>query len=76
MRKARHVIASAGGGWSVRQSGASRSTRTFGNQADAVRYARAAAKKERTDIFIHRADGSIRQVDSYGNDAYPPKSGR
>ena len=74
--RARHVIPNPSGGWSVRQSGAARASRTFGTQADAVRFAREAARKERTEVYVHRTDGTIREKDSYGRDPFPPKDGR
>ena len=73
MSKARHVIPSLGGGWSVRQSGSSRASRTFENQADAVRFAKQAAKKERTDVYIHREDGTVRDTNSYGRSSFASK---
>ena len=64
----RHVVANPKGGWSVRQSGSSRATRVFETRADAVKFAHQVAKKERTELYVHAKDGTIRQKDSY---AYP-----
>ena len=74
MSKARHVIPSPSGGWSVRQSGALKATRTFGNQADAVKFAKKAAKKAQTELYVHRADGTIRDVNSYRSDPFSPRT--
>jgi hypothetical protein len=39
-----------------------------------VDYARRKAKEERGDLFVHRDDGTIREMNSYGNDRpSPPK---
>ena len=72
----RHVVANPKGGWSVRQSGASRATRVFETQEDAVKFGKTVAKKERTELYVHRADGTIRQKDSYGADPMPPRDRR
>jgi hypothetical protein len=66
--KDRHVITNIGGGWSVHLSGASRASRIFDTQADAVRYARDLARRERTDLYVHRRDGTVRHKDSYADD--------
>ncbi len=66
--KARHVVVNPSGGWSVRQTGASRASKTFDSQAEAVRYGKETAKKERTELYIHRRDGTIRNKDDFGVD--------
>jgi hypothetical protein len=64
-KKYRHVVANASGGWSVRRAGAARATRTFSTQADAVKYGKEIARQERTDLYIHRRDGTVQEKDSY-----------
>ena len=32
-----------------------------------------AAKKSKSELFVHGRDGRIRERNSYGNDPYPPK---
>src|SRR4249920_3573746 len=55
MEKAsRHVIVNLRGGWSVYQSGKARATRVFETQRDAVKFGRSVAKKEGTDLYVHR----------------------
>lgn len=73
MSKGRHVVPSPSGGWSVRASGAARATKTFTTQADAIQHGKALARKDKGELFIHRADGTIRERNSYGNDPHPPK---
>ena len=74
MQKAtRHVISNPKGGWSVRQSGAARATRTFATQADAVKFAKQVAKRECTELYIHRRDGTIEAKDTYTPGPSRPK---
>jgi Uncharacterized protein conserved in bacteria (DUF2188) len=75
-RKARHVVPNPGGGWSVRHSGASRASKVFDKQADAVRYGREIAQKERTELYVHRSDGTIKLKDSFGVDPLAPRAKR
>ena len=73
MVKDQHVIANLRGGWSVRHTGAARATRVFDTQEDAVEFARDIARKERSDLYVHRRDGTIRERSSYGNDPFPAR---
>ena len=75
-KKTRHVVPNPRGGWSVRQSGASRATKVFDTQAEAVKYGKRMAKKERTEVFVHRKDGTIRQRDSYRDSPSPSRKKR
>jgi hypothetical protein len=72
----KHVVPSPAGGWSVKNSGAVRATRTFGTQAEAVKFGRTAAKKEHAELYVHGRDGTIKAKNSYGNDPFPPKDSR
>ncbi|WP_414644656.1 DUF2188 domain-containing protein [Bradyrhizobium sp.] len=74
--KDRHVIASIAGGWSVHASGASRASRRFERQSDAVRYARDLARRERTNLYVHRRDGTVKRWDSYADDRSPQRGKR
>jgi hypothetical protein len=60
-------------GWGVKKEGASRASRVFNTQAEAIDYARDQAKRDHSELFVHGEDGRIRQRDSYGNDPCPPK---
>lgn len=64
-----HVVPKHGGGWAVRRSGASRASRVFLTQRDAVQYAREIARKEGAELYVHRDDGTVRNRDSYGAEA-------
>lgn len=68
-----HVVPRDNDGWAVRKEGASRASKIFTTQADAVKYARELAQKEKAELYVHRRDGTIRERDSYGNDPFPPK---
>jgi hypothetical protein len=67
-----HVVPN-GEKWSVWRSGASRATKTFATQNEAIDRAREIARNQATELFVHGRDGRIRSRDSYGNDNYPPK---
>ncbi|MCK6438838.1 MAG: DUF2188 domain-containing protein [Planctomycetes bacterium] len=74
-KRNQHVVPDIRGGWSVRSAGASRATRIFDRQADAVEYARDVAKKSRGELYVHGRDGRITRKDSYstGSSPHPPK---
>lgn len=75
-KKGLHVVPSPRGGWAVRQSGASRATRTFETQDDAIVFARGEAKKTSGELYVHRSDGTVRDRASYGADPHPPVAKR
>lgn len=64
-KDSKHVAPTPAGGWSVKTSGASRASRTFNTQAEAVRYGRSVAKKSQTELYVHGRDGSIKDKSSY-----------
>lgn len=72
-KKDQHVVPSTSGGWAVRKTGAERASKVFPTQGEAIKHARQVAKKERSELYIHKKDGTIRGRDSYGNDPFPPK---
>lgn len=67
-----HVVPN-GDRWSVRRAGASKASRTFDTQGEAIERAREIAQNQATELFIHGRDGRIRERNSYGNDNFPPK---
>ena len=71
-KRNQHVVPHENG-WAVRGAGAERATRIFDTQAEAIQSARSTAINQRSEMFIHRANGQIRERNSYGNDPYPPK---
>jgi|ERR1051325_8630880 hypothetical protein len=75
MAKNQHVVPH-GNEWAVRSEGNGRATSLHRTQAEAIEAARKIAKKEQSELVIHRSDGRIRDRDSYGNDPLPAKSPR
>ena len=71
MGKNQHVVPT-GGHWGVRGAGNSRLTSTHRTQDAAINRAIPIAKRERSEVVIHRPNGQIRDSDSYGNDPHPP----
>ena len=67
-----HVVPNAGT-WQVKREGASKATKSFNTQQEAINYARDIAKNQQSELIIHRRNGTIRDKDSYGNDPCPPK---
>lgn len=70
--KAQHVIHSDGR-WAVKRAGATKASRVFTTQKEAVNYAHTLAKNNKTELFIHGKNGLIRERNSFGADPYPPK---
>ena len=60
-------------GWAVKPAGGQRATSVHPTQSDAIPVAREIAIRNRSEMFIHRPDGRIRERNSYGNDPHPPK---
>ena len=71
-KKGQHVVPS-NGKWSVRRAGASKATKSYATQAEAISRAREIARNQGTELYIHGRDGRIRERDSYGSDPFPPK---
>ena len=63
------------GGWAVRKQGAVKATKVFSTQDEAIQFARNVAKKQSGELFIHKADGTIRERKSYCQPA-PPQGKR
>ncbi|MEG0073107.1 MAG: DUF2188 domain-containing protein [Clostridia bacterium] len=68
-----HVVKRNNGGWSVRGEGNSKATRNVDTQQEAIVIARRIAINQKSEVFIHAANGKFRDKDSYGNDPTPPK---
>ena len=67
-----HVVP-AKNGWAVKSAGSSRATKVYDTQKEAIAAARRIATKQRSELLIHGKDGRIREKNTYGRDAYPPK---
>jgi Uncharacterized protein conserved in bacteria (DUF2188) len=64
-KNSRHVVPGAAGGWSVRKTGATKASKNFDRQSDAVNYAKTLAKKDKSDLYVHGKSGVIRDHTSY-----------
>ena len=71
-KKNQHVVPS-GKDWAVKGEGNDKATKIVDTQAEAIRIAREIAINQKSEVVIHRPDGTIRDKDSYGNDPNPPK---
>lgn len=71
--KNQHVTPHPNGGWQVKGAGNSRATVRTGTQKSAITIARSIAQNQKSELVVHRSNGTIRQKNSYGNDPYPPK---
>jgi Uncharacterized protein conserved in bacteria (DUF2188) len=65
MQNSQHVVPRHGQ-WAVRKGGASRATKLFESQADAIDFARDQAKKAQGVLYIHRFDGTVQRRDVFG----------
>jgi len=73
-KKSNHVVPSQkSGGWAVKKAGASKASKAFIKKDDAIKYARGLSRKEKSELYIHKKDGSIQNRNSYGNDPFPPR---
>ncbi len=71
--RSQHVVPNQKGGWSVRKSGSSNVSRIFDDKNSAVGYAIKLAKDQRTELYIHKKDGTIKDRINYGYDSYSRK---
>ncbi len=67
-----HVVPK-NGGWAVRKQGSAKATKIFTKQSEAIQFARSVAQRHSGELYIHEADGTIRERRSYGNDPCPPR---
>jgi hypothetical protein len=63
-----HVISNPRGGWSVKKEGAGRATAVLPTQKEAISKARSVSKIDKTELVIHKKDGTIQRKDTN-----PPK---
>jgi uncharacterized protein YdaT len=73
MGKNQHVTPHPGGGWQVKGAGNEKATAITDTQKEAIEIAKEIAINQRSEVVIHRPDGTIRDKDSYGNDPVPPR---
>lgn len=69
-----HVVPSQrGNGWAVRKVDSSRAGRVFTTKQAAVGYSKNVAKRERSELYIHRRDGTIQDNYSYSQGPSVPR---
>lgn len=71
-KSTRHVVPDMKGGWIVKKSGTEFSRKIYPTQREAIQQGVSISKMERSELIIHRKDGSIRDVRSYAADPLPP----
>jgi hypothetical protein len=62
--------------WAVKGEGNERAKSVHNTQAEAIKAARNIAKNRHSEVIIHRADGRVRERDSYSSAPLPPKAPR
>ncbi len=73
-KKSYHVIAKSNGEWSVKKTGAERSSGNFSTKRAAITSARRLVTKDGGgELIVHGKDGTVSRRDSYGNDPNPSK---
>lgn len=60
-------------GWAVRIEGNERATSIHDTQFEAASVGRDRARRDESELLIHRENGRIRERNSYGPDPHPPK---
>ncbi|MBV8592740.1 MAG: DUF2188 domain-containing protein [Caulobacteraceae bacterium] len=58
-KNSRHVAPSLDGRWSVRRTGAAKASKSFATQAAAVEYGTFAARKAKSDLYVHSSSGTV-----------------
>ncbi|MBN1258391.1 DUF2188 domain-containing protein [Candidatus Peregrinibacteria bacterium] len=72
MRNEQHIVP-YGDKWAVKGAGNHRATSLHDTQKEAIEAGRDIAINQKSELVIHRPDGTIRDKDSYGHDPCPPK---
>ena len=60
-------------GWAVHGEGASRDTKVYDTQKEAIDRAREIAIRQRSEVIVQGQNGRIRSKDSFGKDPCPPR---
>lgn len=71
-KKAVHITPS-GNNWKVRTAGSERAVKITSTQSEAIQVGRRIAINQKSELIVHRANGTIGRKDSFGNDPHPPK---
>ena len=60
-------------GWATKPEGASRASRIYPTQQQAIDAGRRQTQQQGGELVIHNQKGQIRAKDSHGNDKCPPR---
>lgn len=71
-KKNQHVVPN-GKDWAIKGEGNEKATKIVATQTEAIKIARDIAINQKSEVVIHRPDGTIRDKDSYGYDPNPPR---
>jgi hypothetical protein len=71
-KKNQHVVP-RGNDWAVQGAGNQKATRIVSTQTEAIKIAKEIAINQKSEMFIHRPNGQIRERNTYGKDNFPPK---
>ena len=67
-----HVV-THNGEWAVRKEWNKNVSNIFSNQKDAINFGKTLAKESQSELFIHWRNWQIREINTYGQDPYPPR---
>lgn len=67
-----HVVPK-GNQWAVKKESNQRATSVHQRKEDAIERGRQEAEKEKSELIIHKKDGTIQDKESHGSDPNPPK---
>lgn len=74
LRNSYHVSAAPNGEWSVRRGGAQRASRNFEEKSAAIDYGKTLSFNNKSELVIHRKDGTIINAYRYGKALIPQKN--
>ncbi len=60
-------------GWKVQSASSKKAIAVFSQKNQAIARAKKVSKNKKSELFIQKKDGTIRDRISYGNDPYPPE---
>jgi len=63
-KRTNHVIMLKSG-WAVKKSGSVKSSKLFSTKEEAKKYGIDLSRKEKTELYVHRKDGTIQNRNSY-----------
>lgn len=71
-RSSQHVVPS-NGEWAVKKANSDRVTKIFDSQRAAITHAIKIAINQKSELVVHGRNGQIKEKNSYGKDAFPPR---